>query len=92
MFISHVKFTLHGDLMDEKVVQTELSGTEYKQLREVIRRKKMSLKEAVREAVREWVRLQTPLEEDPLFSLEPKETGVATDSGNLDKSIYGNEP
>jgi len=75
--------------MVEKVVQTELSGVEYKQLRDVSKRKKMSLKDAVREAVREWIRLQTPLEEDPLFQLEPRNTGVLTDSGNLDKELYG---
>ncbi len=77
--------------MDEKVVQTELSGTEYKQLRDASRRKKMSLKEAVREAVREWIRLQTPIGEDILFSLQPKDTGESTDSSNIDKELYGKE-
>jgi hypothetical protein len=73
--------------MDDKIVKFQLSDIEYKQLEEVMRQKQMNLNEAVREAIREWVRLQTPLEEDSLFSLEPKVTGVATDSGNLDKCL-----
>jgi len=74
--------------MSDKVVQTELSGGEYSQLKDLTRKKKITLKEAVREAVMEWIRLQTPLEEDPLFQLQPSE-GTPTDSSDLDKTLYG---
>jgi len=77
--------------MVEKVVQTELSRSEYEKLREVSTRKKISLKEALRQAVEAWVRQQTPIDADPLFSLEPKDTGVATDSSSLDKELYGKQ-
>ena len=77
--------------MVEKVVQTELSRSEYERLREVSTRKNISLKEALRQAVEEWVRQQTPMEADPLFSLEPKDTGVETDSSSLDKELYGKQ-
>jgi len=92
MFKSHANTAPHGDTMNEKIVQTELTGTEYKKLKDLSRSKKMSLKEALREAVREWVRQQTPLEKDPLFSLEPQKTGIKTDSSNLDKELYGKKP
>ncbi|MCW4013450.1 MAG: hypothetical protein NWF07_10735 [Candidatus Bathyarchaeota archaeon] len=75
--------------MVEKVVQTELSRTEYERLKEVSTRKKISLKEALRQAVEEWIRHQTPIDTDPLFRLEPKDTGVETDSSSLDKELYG---
>jgi hypothetical protein len=75
--------------MVEKVVQTELSRSEYERLREVSTRKKISLKEALRQAVEEWVRQQTPIDADPLFRLEPKDTGVETDSSSLDRELYG---
>ncbi len=74
--------------LSDKVVQTELSSGEYSQLKDLTRKKKITLKEAVREAVMEWIRLQTPLEEDPLFQLQPKE-GTPTDSSDLDKTLYG---
>lgn len=75
----------------EKIVQTELSRTEYERLKEVSTRKNISLKEALRQAVEEWVRRETPIDADPLFRLEPKDTGVETDSGSLDKEHYGKQ-
>lgn len=77
--------------MNEKVVQTELKGEEYNQLRDITRKRKMSLKEAVREAIREWIRQQSPLSDDPLFQLKPVDTGMPTDSSNLDKDLYGKQ-
>jgi len=77
--------------MVEKVVQTELSRSEYERLREVSTRKQISLKEALRQAIEEWVRQQTPMDADALFSLEPKDTGVETDSGSIDKELYGKQ-
>jgi hypothetical protein len=75
--------------MVEKVVQTELSRSEYERLKKVSTHKKISLKEALRQAVEEWVRRETPIDTDPLFRLEPKDTGVETDSSSLDKELYG---
>ena len=77
-----------NDLSD-KIVQTELSPSEYKKLKEVTKRNKITLKDALREAVNEWVRLQTPLEEDPLFSLTPIDTGIESDSSDHDTELYG---
>jgi hypothetical protein len=88
MFILHGILPFNGELLSDKVVQTELSGGEYIQLKDLTQKKKITLKEAVREAIVEWIRLQTPIEEDPLFLLQPRE-GTPTDSSDLDKTLYG---
>ena len=72
-----------------KVVQTEVDPTEYEILEKIVRKRQMTIKEAVREAVASWIGLQTPLEEDPLFKLKPVRTGVKTDSSKLDDALYG---
>jgi hypothetical protein len=72
-----------------KVVQTEVDPTEYEVLEKIVRKRQMTIKEAVREAVASWIGLQTPLEEDPLFKLKPVRTGVKTDSSKLDDALYG---
>jgi len=72
-----------------KVVQTEVDPSEYGILEKIVRKRGMTIKEAVREAIESWVGLQTPLEEDPLFKLKPARTGVKTDSSNLDEALYG---
>ena len=75
--------------MGDKVVQTELSGREYLRLKEITKKNKMSIKEAVREAVKGWIRQQTPIASDTLFIMGPKKTGIPTDSSDLDKYLYG---
>jgi len=77
-----------GSIMG-KVVQTEVDPSEYAILENIVRKRGMTIKEAVREAIESWVGLQTPLEEDPLFKLKPARTGVRTDSSKLDEVLYG---
>jgi hypothetical protein len=72
-----------------KVVQTEVDPREYGLLEQIVKKRRMTIKEAVREAVTSWIGLQTPLEEDPLFKLKPVRTGVRTDSSKLDEALYG---
>ena len=74
--------------LDEKVVQTELPEREYELLREVVRRRKLSIKEGLKEAIRQWINAQIPFEDDPLFKVSPVKTGVKTDSGILDERLY----
>jgi len=77
-----------GSIMG-KVVQTEVDASEYGILESIVRKRRMTIKEAVREAIESWIGLQTPLEEDPLFKLKPARTGVKTDSSKLDEALYG---
>ena len=74
--------------MKERVVQTELPEQEYELLREVVRRRKLSIKEGLKEAIRQWINVQIPIEDDPLFKVSPVRTGVSTDSANLDERLY----
>lgn len=72
-----------------KVVQTEVDTSEYGILERIVKRRKMTIKEAVREAITSWVGLQTPLNEDPLFKVKPARTGVKTNASKLDEALYG---
>jgi len=72
-----------------KVVQTEVDASAYHLLEEIIKKRRMTIKEALREAVASWIGLQTPLEDDPLFKIKPTRTGVKTDTSRLDDAIYG---
>lgn len=71
-----------------KVVQTEVDPSEYAILERIVKRRKMTIKEAVREAITSWVGLQTPLNEDPLFNVKPARTGVKTNASKLDEALY----
>jgi len=72
-----------------KVVQTEVDPSEYRILESIVKKRRMTIREAVREAISSWVGLQTPLDEDPIFKVKPAETGVKTDSSKLDGILYG---
>jgi len=72
-----------------KVVQTEVNPSEYEVLEKIVRKRRMTIKDAVRDAITSWIGLQTPLEEDPLFKLKPTRTGVKTESSRLDEALYG---
>jgi len=78
-----------NDLPKGKIVQTELAEREYEFLLKVAKKKKLTLKQELREAVQYWISTQVAITEDPLFSIEPLETGVKTDSSRLDKALYG---
>ncbi len=72
-----------------KVVQTEVNPSEYEILEKIVRKRRMTIKDAVRDAITSWIGLQTPLEEDPLFKVKPTRTGVKTESSRLDDALYG---
>ncbi len=72
-----------------KTVQTELAEREYEFLVKVAKKKKLTIKQGLREAVQHWISTQIAIDEDPLFSIEPVETRVKTDSSRLDKTLYG---
>jgi hypothetical protein len=72
-----------------RVVQTEVDASEYGLLEKIVKRRKMTIKDAVREAIVSWVGLQTPLNEDALFTVKPVRTGVKTNSSRLDETLYG---
>ncbi len=71
-----------------KVVQTEVNPADYEALEKVVKKRRITIKEAVREALTSWIGLQTPLDEDPIFKLRPRRTGVKTDSSKLDDLLY----
>ncbi len=71
-----------------KVVQTEVNPADYEALEKVVKKRRITIKDAVREALTSWIGLQTPLDEDPIFKLRPRRTGVKTDSSKLDDLLY----
>jgi len=73
----------------KKVVQTELIQEEYDLLQRVAEKRGVTIKHGLREAVQQWISAQIPINEDPLFKIEPVKTGVKTDSSKLDKLLYG---
>jgi len=77
-----------NDMTKKKVVQTELVEQEYELLRKIAAERGITIKVGLREAVQQWVRANIPIEEDPLFKVKPKKTGVVTDSSRLDKVLY----
>ncbi len=70
-------------------MQTEVNQADYEALEKMVKRRRITIKEAVREAVASWIGLQTPLDEDPLFKIKPRRTGVKTDSSKLGELLYG---
>ncbi len=72
-----------------KVVQTEVDPSEYEMLEKIVRKRRMTIKQALREAIASWIGLQTPLSEDPLFKVKPTRTEVKTESAKLDEVLYG---
>jgi len=61
----------------------------YKALEAIVRKRRVTIKDAVREAIVSWIGLQTPVAEDPLLRLKPVRTGVKTDASKLDEILYG---
>jgi len=61
----------------------------YKALETIVRKRHITIKDAVREAIVSWIGLQTPVAEDPLLRLKPVKTGVKTDASKLDEILYG---
>ncbi len=76
-----------NDLANGKAVQTELDEKEYEFLVKAAKKRKLTIKEGVREAVQHWISTQIAIDEDPLFNIEPDNTGVKTNSSKLDKAL-----
>jgi hypothetical protein len=71
-----------------KVVQTEVDLSEYRMLESIVKKRRITIKEALREAIASWVGLQTPIDQDPIFKVKPAATGVKTDSSRLDDLLH----
>ncbi|HIH87833.1 TPA: hypothetical protein HA344_01320 [Candidatus Bathyarchaeota archaeon] len=71
-----------------KVVQTELDEKEYRLLKEVSKKKGLSIKETLRKATVTYIEDQLPLEEDPIFKVKPRGTSVKTNASRLDEQLY----
>lgn len=76
----------------KKVVQTELDAKEYKVLEEVVKRRGITIKQAVREAIEAWVRDNADLSGDPLFTLRPVKFKVRFECADHDRVLYGGGP
>jgi hypothetical protein len=75
-----------------KVVQTELDEKEYRLIREVSKKKGLSIKEVLRVAAVSYASDQLTIEEDPIFKVKPRGTGIKTDASRLDEQLYRERP
>jgi len=76
--------------MDEKVVQTTLTGEEYERLKEATRKTGKSIKEAVREAILTWSEEKSGIHgDDPIFKLKPVSYRDERASERVDEILYG---
>jgi hypothetical protein len=82
---------------DRKVVQTELSESEYRRLRQLADEEDISLKEALRRATDAYLEVKDrPDPEDPFFTFHDRvdteaATGEETDARNMDEDLYGED-
>lgn len=74
----------------KKVVQTELEAESYKMLREVVRKKGISIKDGVRQAVRDWTLRESDMNNDPFFDTSNVIKGrKVTDATRIDETLHG---
>ncbi|MFQ5885343.1 MAG: hypothetical protein ACE5IO_09620 [Thermoplasmata archaeon] len=73
----------------KKVVQTELDAESYKMLREVVKKKGISIKDGVRQAVRDWTLRESDMNNDPFFDTSNVIEGrKVTDATRIDETLY----
>jgi hypothetical protein len=73
-----------------KVVQTELEAESYNILKEVVRKKGMSIKDGVRQAVKDWTLRESDMNDDPFFDTSNVIKGKkVTDAAKIDQTLYG---
>jgi len=74
----------------KKVVQTELKAESYNILKEVVKKKGMSIKDGVRQAVRDWTLRESDMNNDPFFDISNVIKGrKVTDATRIDETLYG---
>ncbi len=72
-------------LLGRRIIRTDLPYDEYVQLKKLVEKKRITMEMGVREAIRQWILANLQFSEDPLLEIKPVETGVKTNSSNLDK-------
>ncbi len=75
-----------------KVIQTELDEQEYRRFKEFSKSQGSSIKETLRDAAMFYLEEKTAPENDPIFNIKPRRTGVKTDASKLDEQLYGEKP
>ncbi|MEE9223264.1 MAG: hypothetical protein V3U51_00725 [Thermoplasmata archaeon] len=74
----------------KKVVQTELEAESYNILKQVVKKKGMSIKDGVRQAVRDWTLRESDMNNDPFFDTSNVIKGrKVTDAARVDETLYG---
>ena len=71
-----------------KVVQTELSLSEYEAFKKVLKRSGLTLKEAIRDAILQWTSENYPLDEDSFFQLKPVKFKIQVKTEEIDHFLY----
>ncbi len=73
----------------KKVVQTELEAESYGILKEVVKKKGISIKDGVRQAIRDWTLRESDINNDPFFDVSNVIKGrKVTDATQVDEKIY----
>lgn len=73
----------------KKVVQTELEAESYNVLKEVVKKKGLSIKEGVRQAVKDWTLRESDMNNDPFFDTSNVIKGrKVTDAARVDETLY----
>ncbi len=75
-----------------KVIQTELDEMAYRRFKEFSKSRGASIKETLRDAAMFYLEEKTSPENDPIFSVKPRRTGVKTDASKLDEQLYSEKP
>ncbi len=74
----------------KKVVRTELEIESYNILKEIVKKKGMSIKDGVRQAVRDWTLRESDMNNDPFFDTSNVIKGrKVTDATRIDETLYG---
>lgn len=74
----------------KKVVQTELEAESYNILKDVVKKKGISIKEGVRQAIKDWTLRESNLNIDPFFDTSNVIKGrMVTDAAGIDQTLYG---
>ena len=72
-----------------KIVQTELEVESYNILKDIVKKKGISIKEGVRRAIRDWTLRESDLNSDPFFDMSNVISGrKVTDAARVDETLY----
>ncbi len=74
----------------KKVVQTEIGTESYSILKEVVKKKGMSIKDGLRQAIKDWTLRESDMNNDPFFDTTNVIKGrKVTDAARVDETLYG---